>query len=105
MNEITKNLMGARKAYGTLGDNWSLDLLNAAQDAYDESDYEGNPPDRPMTRQEYSDLQEDVLAALNATIDTRGCKVGDCDNKAECETCMRLHCAIYCSPPCIEVRP
>jgi hypothetical protein len=102
MTDHAKNLIQAREAWRRMQNGWALDLVRIAQDAYDANTPEGLPPNRPMTTKEQRTLDNDILAAFDKTIDTTCCKVGEYFTKAECETCSRIHNAVFTDPRCVD---
>lgn len=102
MSTYETNLIQARETWRKLQNGWAYDLVRDAQDAYDANPSEGTPPNRLMTTEERRTLERGILAVLNQTIDTACCKVGEYFDKAECETCSRIHNAIFTDPPCVD---
>jgi hypothetical protein len=102
VNDYTARLLQARASWQSKQDGKSLDAVHKAQAEYDAHVPECQLPNRPMTSYETAWLTSDLLRTMVTVLRTDQCKVGDCFSKPECDTCMRLHNAIFCDPNCVD---
>ena len=94
----------ARAAFQKAQDGPSLDAVQAAQAEYDACNLAlaWSLPNRLQTSAERQAMVLDIQAAINRALKVHNCKVGECFNKGECDTCLRLHNSIFTDPPCVD---